>query len=121
MLGLTFRSASTRNSQVPLQHSNSHDADARHVDGGPISDVRLEILLASDIDANAAVLEVLGRHLVRLDGHRGNDDVGDGEALGQRERARRRDVVGVVSRSRGGRAGRFSRRGLLSSLLRRAF
>jgi hypothetical protein len=78
--------------QVSLQHCDRHLSDGWHVDGGLgkgqckssglqrrwthlLPDIRLEVLVASDIDTDTPILEPLGLDLVILVRHSTDHDV----------------------------------------------
>ena len=68
--------------EVSKKHSDGDLADRGHVqsrlllDGGPV-----KVPMGGEIDARGPVADQLGRDLVRLRGHTGDDDVAEREAL----------------------------------------
>lgn len=72
-----------QNSQITLKHRNSHHADTRNVDRSSFSYVRLEILLASNVDTDTSIFQSLGGDFVTLDGYCRDDDVRDGETVSE--------------------------------------
>ena len=90
----------TRVSLAPVHRASRESRKSKHL----FADVRLEVLVCSDVHADAAVLEPRGAHLVGCARDGGDDDIRLGEARLERERAWVHDVVRVVPPRRRGRA-----------------
>lgn len=89
--------------QVSLQHGDRDLTDRRNIDRRLLPDVGFEVFLASDVDADASVLEPCSWDLVVLARDGADHHIRDSKARLQIQVSCGDDVVRVVTRGLGGR------------------